>query len=349
MGRRRTKHKSLPPHLKPIGNSFYFDHGLVNGKRKYTPLGQDYQDALRRWAEIAGADLKAGTTFDHAAIRYRRDVLPTKSPKTQDEYGRALVKLCKVFGPMALDAITAGITDEYLQRRSVRKADKDGKERGGVHAAAREIAVLSTVFNHARDWGYTNAANPRYGKRLPKAKRDVYMTDEQYRAIYDAADDLLRDVMDLAYLIGQRPSDTLRILRSDIRDGRLEVAPIKTLKRTRAKVSIEIAGELEAVLQRIQARPRTITSVRLIQMPNGNRVSLQMIEGRWVKARKAAGIPPAAAQFRDLRAKAATDVEDLAHAQKLLAHSSRSTTEDYVRGRVGDKVKALNRRVLGKG
>ena len=44
---------------------------------------------------------------------------------------------------------------------------------------------------------------------------------------------------------------------------------------------------------------------------------------------------------RDLRAKAATDTEDLHHAQKLLGHTTRAMTEHYTRKRIGDTVKPV--------
>ena len=43
-------------------------------------------------------------------------------------------------------------------------------------------------------------------------------------------------------------------------------------------------------------------------------------------------------QFRDLRAKAASDLESLSRAQALLGHTTRGMTERYVRQRRGDKV-----------
>ncbi|HJV51413.1 MAG TPA: hypothetical protein VJ652_08140 [Noviherbaspirillum sp.] len=58
------------------------------------------------------------------------------------------------------------------------------------------------------------------------------------------------------------------------------------------------------------------------------------------KARDAAGV---SFQFRDLRAKAATDTDDLAHAQRLLGHKNRSTTEIYTRERKGDLVRPLQK------
>ena len=53
-------------------------------------------------------------------------------------------------------------------------------------------------------------------------------------------------------------------------------------------------------------------------------------------------------QFRDLRAKAATDLESSERAQKLLGHSTVTTTEGYIRGRRGDRVIPLERRITDK-
>lgn len=346
MGRKRTVHRDFPPHLKLNGKTFYYDHGIVDGKRKYTALGQDHPIALRRWAELEGEQVPASAgTFGDAVKRYRREVLKTVDTKTQAEYTRQLLTLEKAFARLPLDKLTAEVAKEYFRRRSIKRTDQKGRVRGGPHAAARELALLSTVFNHARQWGYTNAANPRQGMRLPKAKRTAYVTDAQYKAIYEHADEILRDAMDLAYQTGQRPSDVLRMSRADIQDGHLLVTPRKTSKTSRAKIRVPIVGELELVLKRIQERPRKITSVRLLQFSNGDAVGLQALERRWSVARAAAGIPAELAQFRDIRAKTSTDLEDLEHAQKLLAHTSVQTTEGYRRGRRGDVVQPLNRKI----
>lgn len=64
------------------------------------------------------------------------------------------------------------------------------------------------------------------------------------------------------------------------------------------------------------------------------------LRSRFDKAREQAGV---SFQFRDLRAKAATDINDLAHAQRLLGHKNRTTTEICTRDRVGEEVKPLTR------
>jgi len=78
----------------------------------------------------------------------------------------------------------------------------------------------------------------------------------------------------------------------------------------------------------------------LLQDPDGQRLSYFALRSRFDKAREVAGVD---FQFRDLRAKAATDTGDLAHAQRLLGHKNRSTTETYTRDRMCALVKPLKR------
>jgi hypothetical protein len=46
-------------------------------------------------------------------------------------------------------------------------------------------------------------------------------------------------------------------------------------------------------------------------------------------------------QIRDLRAKAASDADTSKHAQALLGHSAATTTDGYIRRRVGEKVQPI--------
>lgn len=108
--------------------------------------------------------------------------------------------------------------------------------------------------------------------------------------------------------------------------------------QTKAKRAIELAGELAALIERIKARPRERLSAWLIQDDNGKPLGTFGLRSRFDKARKLAGVE---FQFRDIRAKAATDTGDLAHSQKLLGHRNREMTEHYVRARIGERVRPL--------
>ncbi|MFX8758746.1 hypothetical protein ABTM54_19090, partial [Acinetobacter baumannii] len=83
--------------------------------------------------------------------------------------------------------------------------------------------------------------------------------------------------MDIALLTGQRPADVLKIRRDDIRDGVLWVVQNKT----GVKRAIEITGELKAVVERINARPRERLGPMLIQDDNGNRLGVFALRSRF--------------------------------------------------------------------
>jgi hypothetical protein len=119
-----------------------------------------------------------------------------------------------------------------------------------------------------------------------------------------------------------------------IRDGALWIAQNKT----GARLGTEITGELAEVIARMDKRPRKATSPFLIQGDNGQPLTALTLRSRFDKARKLASV---SFQFRDLRAKAATDTGDLAHSQKLIAHKNRDMTEHYVRARQGERVRPL--------
>lgn len=137
--------------------------------------------------------------------------------------------------------------------------------------------------------------------------------------------------MDLAYYTAQRPADVIRLNRSDLRDGDLWFKQAKTGQRVRVKVE----GALAEVIARIAARQRRVIGLSLIQDENGQPLSYTTLRSRFDAARRAARV---SFQFRDIRAKAASDLEDLAHAQRLLVHKRRATTEHYAGRRKGERV-----------
>jgi integrase len=78
----------------------------------------------------------------------------------------------------------------------------------------------------------------------------------------------------------------------------------------------------------------------LVHDERGQRISLQMMRKRFWKARLLAGQDW---QIRDLRAKAASDMGTAKGAQALLGHSAASTTDNYIRQRVGQIVQPVTR------
>lgn len=324
MGRIRTVNKGLPRGLQIKDGRYY--HVTTITPRKWTPLGRDRAAALLAWAKLEGTPPDESIrTFDVVAQRYERDVIPTKARRTQEDNRKELVKLRAVFGRMLIENIKPHHVRGYMDKRG-----EQAKAR-----ANREKALLSHVFNKAREWGYTDATNPCQGvKGFKEAGRDRYVTDAEFKAVWEKAGPTLRDAMDLALLTGQRPADVLKIKRVDIHDGALWI----TQNKTGAKRAIELVGELGALVERIRTRPRVRVSPFLIQDDDGQPLGTFGLRSRFDKARTLAGVE---FQFRDLRAKAATDTGDLAHSQALLGHTKRDMTEHYVKRRIGERVKPL--------
>lgn len=325
MGRRRTKNFDLPPRVHLKGKMYYYV--TTDSPRKWRKLHADLAIAKRMWAEIEGEQVNPlDYTFHGIAARYRKDVIPTKAPQTQRDNERELQKLEAVFGSMPIDAIKPHHIKRYLEERG-----KTAKVR-----ANREKALFSHVFNYAREHGFTDSPNPCAGvKGHRETGRDKYIEDAEYLAVWNCADYTIQDAMDLAYLTGQRPADLLKLNRSDIRDGMLWFTQNKTGKKLR----IEIVGELKLLIDRILSREHSKKGGdALLQDGNGQRLTTGALRSRFDKAREIAGVD---FQFRDIRAKAATDTEDLTRAQRLLGHKTRTMTEHYTRNRKGDKVSPL--------
>lgn len=334
MGRKSKKAGAIPRfRVRTRGRTtyYYYDHG---GKpRKETPLGCDYGLAIKRWAEIereSNLPPPAVVTFKHVADHYRRDVIPTKAARTQKDNEKELAKLLEFFDdpPCPFESIEPGDVADYLRWRSAAPV-----------RAAREKALLSHVWNWARGERYTTLPNPCAGIRAKASKgRDAYIDDATFKRVWDAAPDVLRDAMDLAYLTGQRPADVLSLTEMDVREGAIHVRQGKTS----TKVRIEVAGALESVLKRIRHRKagHTIHCTRLVVNNAGKPIGVNALSRYWKRACEACNVD--GYQFRDLRAKAATDTEEatgsIRSAQRQLGHSRSSMTEHYARNRLGAKV-----------
>ena len=120
---------------------------------------------------------------------------------------------------------------------------------------------------------------------------------------------------------------------------------LSTRIRTGTRLRIEVQGELAALISEMEAFKRAKNSIhpRLLCNESGAELSYDALRQRFDKARTKAKLTHHQIQFRDLRAKAATDkaetTGDIRQAQKQLGHANLSMTEHYTRQRKGDLVK----------
>lgn len=346
-----TQNRDLPPRmLKRVRTlksgklwvSYYYNGRDDQGNRKEIPLGSDLDDAKVEWARLERATIpKVVRHMKELFDRYEREIIPTKAPRTQSDNLGELRFLRKAFDGAKIESITPQVVAQY---RDGRKA----KTRGN-----REIALLSHVFTMAREWGYIAGENPCARVRRNKEKpRDYYAADDVWSAVYGFACQELRDAMDLAYLTGQRPADTLKVSMGDLIDQYLLVAQGKTSTKLRIRL---IEGDeptgLGLFIEQLKERRALagIKSSRLITNSSGLRLSYAMMRNRWDEARSKAatkaaedGDSPLAERikqfrFSDIRPKAASEIEDLTDASNLLGHTKEQITKKVYR-RVGQVV-----------
>lgn len=324
-----------------VWTGYYYNGRNDDGKRVEIPLGTDLAAAKRKWAELECVEVPPDSSLmKYAFEQYVRDILPKKKPSTQRENMLCLSQLRPVFDSAPIDAIRPHDIARYRDARSA------------PVRANREIALLSHVFNMAREWGFTQRDNPCRGVRKNKeTPRDYYAEADVWDAVHRAGDSALRDAMDLAYLTGQRPADVLKMGEQHIRNDELHVRQNKTGRPLRIQLHVDgQPTELGACVDRLLARQVKPMSGELICTERGQPLTMKMLRDRFDTARASAADAATktgqadlarrikAFQFRDIRPKAASEISSLEDASKLLGHTDKQITQSVYR-RVGEVVK----------
>lgn len=305
---------------------YYFFYVTADGKEK--SLGTNKYEAVIEAAKLNLERHKNSlvTLFIDVAKRYELEVVPTKkSRNTRNSNLQAIGWLCQFFGdpPIALEKIEPKHIKQYLEWRKDTPA-----------VANIEVGLFNTIWNAAREWGYTTLISPSQGvKKYPVKYRDVYVEDFILEKIYECADQRMKDIIETAYLLGQRPIDVCNLHRSHIHNDILHITQQKTGK----KVRFEITGKLKEIFdRRLKENSQWIFCNKW-----GRKLERGTLGNHFKEVRKKAmqTYPELAAeisiiQMRDMRAKAATDIALKAsddQAQKQLGHTSKRMTQHYIR------------------
>lgn len=341
MGRRRTTDLHLPIRMRSRNGSYFYDDKRAGAGGGWINLGRDYGAALMRWAELEGKPAESPRTIAHAIGHYieterkkaedanvalvARDVEAfIKNPggrkatgalsfETLKGYTRSATRLIAVFGAMDLAALEPAQVYRYLQ------------EQGNVQAN-RDVALLSVVYKMARAWGWHRGDNPC--AKVPRNRerpRERYVTDHELALLLQhAGHPTIRCIIELAYLIGQRQDDVLTIRVADISDDGIYIEQGKTGKRQ----IFAWSPALRQVVDEALSIGRRAKRVYLFESRNGERYTGDGFRAMWRRVKLAAGLVDV--QFRDLRAKTASDDEQ--GAQYRLGHADgRVTQRHYIR------------------
>lgn len=320
--------------------AFYYRHRDGRWER----IGTDLTAAKKRAALYNDPDGVYGTVsywLDRFLIDCATRVkVGDLSARTLSDYTKDTQPLKAFFGGMAPEDIRPHHVQAYLE--AGRKAQRPVR-------ANREKACLSSCLSWLmRTPGATtlqvNPCMQASGTQgNPESKRERYVTDEEYRAVWAAAGTQVRLLMDLTYRTLQRPeSDILGWTPAILSRDEHTKARILHFQQGKTKVWVKIAltPDLDAMIRRAMGDPPQIGQP-LVHNRKGDRYTytgiMAMLTAATKKANKGRAVPIPAFGFRDLKGKGATDMwkagVPIERIQLLCGHADKATTEKYIKAR----------------
>ncbi|EAW1173079.1 integrase [Salmonella enterica subsp. enterica] len=242
------------------------------------------------------------------------------APRTQKDYRQHQRALLGVFGKMKADAVKIEQVRVFMDKRGIESKTQ----------ANHELASLSRVYGWGFERGYVKG-NPCKGvRKFVQKAREMYISDEWYSAIYDAAILPLRVAMEISYLCAARQGDVMDVEHTDIMDAGLFIEQNKT----GSKQIKEWSPRLRAAIA--LARSAEVThSKYLICNTQGEKVTSRTINKWWDKARKEAELKLGIkmdCHFHDIKAKGISDYEGSSRDKQLFSgHKTESQVLVYDR------------------
>lgn len=229
------------------------------------------------------------------------------APRTQKDYRQHQRALLSVFGKVRADNVKVEQVRIFMDKRGLESKTQ----------ANHELASLSRVYGWGFERGYVKG-NPCKGVRKFTAKaRTVYITDEQYSAIYQEASPALRVAMEISYLCAARLGDVLDLRWNEVMDTGLYIEQNKT----GAKQIKEWTPRLRSAIQLARNTSASDTEF-VITTSKGGKVITKTLNNWWNNAKRSAeqksGVP-FGCNFHDIKAKGISDYEGSSRDKQLFS------------------------------
>lgn len=311
MIRPRSTNRTLPPCLYLKSGRYWFVK-----RNKWHDFGTDHYEALKRYAEAHRPKSEHGMA--KLLDEWLEAAADTVKASTLAHYRSAVEsKIKPAFVEFSPGEVESPDVAAFLYHH-----------RAHPNMANRMRTILKLAFDLAIRQGIARTNPVLATQRNKEAKRTRYLTDAEWTAIRDAADEALKTIMDISFLTAQRIGDVLKIRLADIRpSGHLYVKQQKTGK----ELLIEITAELRECIDSARAKG-SVRSLYLFSQANGRPWSYWAIRDKWKAAANAAGIEDT--RLHDNRSKGITEANRQGlDAQLLAGHSSQKQTDSYIRDR----------------
>ena len=317
--RARKTNKHLPNNVHIKSGTYYY----VDRNRKWIKIGKTLAEAMQEWTKLFDGEKEIftmGQLFD----RYMLEISPKKSAKTYHGNQQQVQNLYAAFSSMQPKNITPVHVYQFI----------DARAKKAPVAANREKALLSHVFSMAIRWGIVSDNPCKNVKRITEKKRDRYVTDQEFKAIYDLAPSHIKNLLEFAYITGLRQGDILKVSLEDIKKEGVFIQ----INKTKNKILIEWTDNLLSLVDKAKKIALSLNSTCLFPNQSGKEYTSCGFRAVWRKIMNK-GIEEKMIQehfrFHDIRRKTATDIEKIAgreNARKLLGHNDQKTTGIYISG-----------------
>ncbi|MBM6636644.1 tyrosine-type recombinase/integrase [Leclercia adecarboxylata] len=240
------------------------------------------------------------------------------APRTQKDYHAHEKYILAVFG----EAEAKSIKPEHIRRYMDARGKKSRVQANHEHSS------MSRVFRWSYQRGYV-PRNPCVGvDKYPKPKRDRYITDEEYQAIYSNASTPVKAAMEIAYLCAARVSDVLIMNWNQIMDKGIFIQQGKTGTK-------QIKAWTDRLRDAIDLCRPWGEQGSVIKTMYGERYSYKGFNEAWRKARTAASETLGLSldcTFHDLKAKGISDYEGSSRDKQIFSgHKTEAQVITYDR------------------
>jgi integrase len=357
--KRNAENKGLPARWRLAHGAYYFQvpPGLESqwDNKKMFRLGKTLPEAYRTWSTRIEWKDEAKNIAD-LLDRYLIEVVPTKAPKNQTLNAIWIKQLRSVFGEVPLNSIKPTHIYQYVDKRSQKKVNPDGRVTGGKTTAHREIEVLSHAYTKAVEWGYIDRHPFKGEVRLEGEKpRDRYVEDWEVLECLSLKSTrkkgsvlAIQAYIRLKLMTGMSRSDMLRLTTSNTKDDGIHIQRHKTAGSTGKRTIYEWTPELRAAVDMAKAARPSLSPFLFctrhgecyINEETGETHSWDSMWQRFMD--RVLKDTKVVIRFteHDLRAKCASDAPSLEHARALLSHADARTTDAIYR-RKPERVKPL--------
>lgn len=326
--------RDLPKRVTEKHGAYY--HVRADGaKRIWTRLSA-VKDGLptmyRALADMEQADV-VDDMMPAVIAGWLRDVGGDRSVKTQANDAYQVRTIGESFADFRAREVTPPACSDFLDHF---------KKMPRSYNAYR--TMLRELMRYAEQKGFRDpGSNPVDSiKTMKTPPRTRYITDSEMRRVKvgicygedgkrTPSGPMICCWAEMAYLTGQRASDLLGLEWANVTKHGILFQPGKTADSTGAAVRIEWTPRLQKLVDRLRAFPQAGKKFVFCKL-DGDRYTYSGAATAWKRGLKRAGLENT--QFRDIRAKAITDVDEtrgIMDAQRMGAHKTQTQTADYVR------------------